>query len=170
VVNESVSNTPLDHKTLERFDRFVYPDPNSGCFLWAGASKGSGHGTFRVGSQEDGSRRILLAHRYAWERANGPIPFGLHVCHKCDTPACVNPDHLFLGTHADNHRDKAVKGRGVKSKKGMPYGAQARSGRFAAHATVGGRFRYLGTFDTAEEASAVALAAKAKVYKEAANG
>lgn len=70
--------------------------------------------------------KIVAAHRYAWEQANGPIPESMFVCHRCDNPPCINVDHLFLGTPKDNTRDMALKGRDSNSKKthcprGHPY-------------------------------------------------
>lgn len=59
------------------------------------------------------ARKNMYAHRRSWEMVNGPIPEGMHCLHRCDTPACVNPAHLFLGTQADNMQDKSRKGRAV---------------------------------------------------------
>lgn len=82
------------------------PEPNSGCWLWTAGVGIGGYGRLWCGA---GLTRY--AHRFSYELAFGPVPSGMFVCHRCDTPACVNPDHLFLGTHRDNMRDMQQKGR-----------------------------------------------------------
>lgn len=89
-------------------DRAI-PEPMSGCFLWMGMANRDGYGL--AAAPRRSGRSNVLAHRLAWETHRGPIPDGLHVLHRCDTPACVNVDHLFLGTPTENMRDKIAKGR-----------------------------------------------------------
>lgn len=80
-----------------------------GCWLWRASTDPRGYGKIVV--HVDGEARLSGAHRVSWELANGPIPTGLCVLHRCDTPSCVRPDHLFLGTLADNTKDMYGKGR-----------------------------------------------------------
>lgn len=80
------------------------------CWPWLGSTR-HGYGNIGVGSRVDGSRRVVSAHRVAWELTHGPIPDGLWVLHRCDNPSCVRPTHLFLGTPQDNVDDMLAKGR-----------------------------------------------------------
>ena len=96
----------IRHLSLkERLDRLSKADAG-GCRIWQGRPNGEGYGHhFWKG-------KIHRAHRLSWEVANGrPVPPGMVICHKCDVPLCINPDHLFLGTDADNMADKMKKGR-----------------------------------------------------------
>jgi hypothetical protein len=94
--------------TAAAFKAKCVPEPNTGCWLWLQPDIRGGrisYGHFRI------DRRPMGAHRASWLLYRGEIPAGAHVLHRCDTPSCVNPDHLFLGTHDDNMRDMAQKGR-----------------------------------------------------------
>lgn len=75
------------------------------CWLWTANKNKAGYGKIKI------KQKTRLAHRVSWEIHFGPIQDGLFVCHHCDNPTCIKPDHLFLGTSLDNMRDKIKKGR-----------------------------------------------------------
>jgi hypothetical protein len=92
--------------TLDRFNAAIEKQGDDGCWLWTKRSTTSyGYGQLWEG------RKRWEAHRLSWTIHRGPIPAGMCVCHRCDVPQCVNPDHLFLGNQRDNLRDMLLKGR-----------------------------------------------------------
>jgi hypothetical protein len=95
----------------ERFDRLWIPEPNSGCWLWMGGTSLCGYGRFWGGD------KMYAAHRWSWTHYRGSDPGDLVVQHKCDTSLCVNPDHLTVGTQAENIADKVRKRRQARGER-----------------------------------------------------
>lgn len=95
--------TPIEQRFWPKVQK------GEGCWLWTGCRDHHGYGQINRGGHAGGH---VKAHRLSFELANGPLPPGAHVLHRCDTPACVRPDHLFLGDHTTNMRDMWAKGRG----------------------------------------------------------
>jgi hypothetical protein len=97
--------TPIVRPASVRFWEKV--DQTGDCWVWLAHKDHAGYGQFTYES------KTIRSHRVSWMLTHGEIPNGLFVCHKCDNPSCVRPDHLFLGTHSDNMRDSYKKGRKV---------------------------------------------------------
>lgn len=91
---------------IEQYAQYVLP---SGCLIWTGYTDIYG---YAIAHFKDGKvKKNLKVHRLVYEQANGKIPDGMLVCHRCDVRSCINPDHLFVGTHADNILDMWAKKR-----------------------------------------------------------
>ncbi len=98
---------------LAHFEERYTPDPNSGCWLWTGATGAKGYGSAQLSKHAGRWGGPWVAHRLSYALFVACLPTGRqhHVCHRCDVPSCVNPAHLFLGSAKDNEQDKIAKGR-----------------------------------------------------------
>lgn len=131
---------------------------DGGCLAWTGTTDRYGYGVMRSGG------KLVRAHRYAWERANGAIPAGLLVDHMCYRRECANVAHMRLVTNMQNIQNRSGAERGHDLPRGV-YRARGR-GRFLARVSHMGKGYSLGTYSTPEEASAVAAAKRAELFGE----
>jgi len=102
------SNKMSKHMSYEQ--RFLQKvNKTDSCWIWTGATNSRGYGSFRFNGKS------VLSHRFSYQHFNGNIPEGMLICHRCDVPVCVNPEHLWVGSQLDNSNDKYAKNRQVIS-------------------------------------------------------
>lgn len=136
---------PIGLSLSETFDYFMPGTPGTDCWEWTGSRNQAGYGVVRM---TDSS---FPAHRVSYELFIGPIPEGWCVCHRCDNPPCCHPDHLFLGTPADNTRDMMSKDRHVR---GIVYGESCGTHKLSERDVLDIRRRYAERSSTQVELSA----------------
>ncbi len=109
----------MDKETLLRFWSKVNLNHPSGCWIWTACiTETTGYGAFKLGTKR------VDVHRLSYSLLKGEIPTGLFICHTCDNKRCVNPDHLFAGTHQDNMDDRVKKGKSKRNPIGKEKAAE----------------------------------------------
>ena len=146
----------------EAFEASTMPVTESGCLLWMRTPNTNGYGNLRV----DG--RTRSAHRFAWERVNGPIPEGMHLDHLCWVRSCCNVDHLRLVTHAQNHQNRGGARAGSRSGiRGVSW--HVKTGKWQVRVILDRKIHYGGLFTDKEEAGRVASEMRARLMTHSQN-
>lgn len=114
--NRRIRSTP--ELSEERFWAKVDKRTDEECWNWMGFKTKAGYGQLTVCQQ------LLYAHRFSWELKNGKVPEGRYLCHKCDNPSCVNPEHLYAGTQKDNMKDMSIRKRFSHPETTLAHGAR----------------------------------------------
>lgn len=145
----------MDKKTEERFWSKI--DKTGDCWRWTASCDSEGYGLFRYG------KKLVKAHRLSFEWANGEIPEGMQVDHRCHTRNCVRPEHLRLVTHAQNHQNR----RGAQSNsftgiRGVTW--HKRDRKYQARVSLSGKTYHAGLFDTLAEAEAAVIAKRRELF------
>lgn len=110
-----------DERLPQRFWDKVYPEPNTGCWLWVGSTSNTGYGNITIGSRVDKSRKTYPVHVLVCSLVHGTKQEGLEVCHSCHIRCCVNPDHLRWDTRLANRDDSRKSGRLRGGQSGMTH-------------------------------------------------
>lgn len=135
-------------------------DKRGDCWLWTASKRRLGYGQFRM------RFRLYLAHQASYILTYGVIPDGLMVCHRCDNPPCVNPDHLFLGTQSDNMQDMVAKKRGWTQQPGnVKQGLESSVAKFTADQVLAIRAAAANKTMTQVEMMKVYNAGEATIYR-----
>lgn len=154
---DQASTAPLESRHYDPERGFAArTEPRGDCLVWVGWLTSQGYGKFKTGGKH------VAAHRYAWERVNGPIPEGMQIDHICHNPACVKAEHLRPATQPENVRN--LSGPTANNKHSGVRNVGKMGERWRVRITKDGKTHQLGCYDTIEEASAVAEAGRARLF------
>jgi len=144
----------MNDQEIVRFCNKVAQDGQ--CWVWTGARSAKGYGRVTIRNKHQ------FPHRVIYEYVHGPIPDGMQIDHTCHNPSCVNPDHLRVGTQKQNAENCRMYSNNKSGYRGVIWIASRKKWR--ANVRHDGKLKFLGYFDTAEEAAAVAKARRNEVY------